>query len=390
MGSIGFVLTLGALAGVSAMAIDICIPALPEIARALGSSPDAGAALVTGYLLGYGPGQLFWGPLSDRYGRVGPLYIAVAGFLAASIACALADSLEFLIYMRFVQGLTGGGAPAIARAIARDQGGGPETAKLISTMTIIIGGAPLVAPTLGSGLLTLGHWRWTFGFLVLFGLFLLAGIYLFLGQRKRRARREAVTVGAYARSALPLFRASDFLLGIGISSSIFCGYAAFLAVGATVALARYAVSPGAFGPLFSIAAIAFIFGSAAARQSLKRFHRRRLLLGGAIVAVVAGVGLAAINASQPPLVGLWVLICLYIFSFGLLVPTATAMALEPAGLNAGLASSIIGTVQILAGALSSKLVVLGVLGDSYRSLCLIMAASTAAALVFALLSWRRS
>jgi DHA1 family bicyclomycin/chloramphenicol resistance-like MFS transporter len=389
MSRIGFVFTLGALAALSATAIDICIPAQPEIARALGAAPDAGAALVTGYLFGYGPGQLVWGPLSDRYGRIGPLYITVIGFLAASVACAMAGSLDFLVAMRFVQGVMGGGAPAIARAIARDQGGGPETAALISTMTVIIGGAPLIAPSVGSGLLTLGHWRWIFGFLVVFGLCLLVGIYLFLGQRKRRARREAMTVSAYARSALPLFRAPDFLLGIGISSSIFCGYAAFLAAGATVAHVRYGVSPEAFGPLFSIAAIAFTVGSVTARRSLRRTHVRRLLLIGAAVALAGGIGFAAIREAHPPLAGLWVLICLYILCFGLLVPTATAMALEPAGANAGLAASIIGTVQSLAGGLSSKLVATGLFGDSYRSLCLIMAVSTVAALVFAVISYRR-
>jgi DHA1 family bicyclomycin/chloramphenicol resistance-like MFS transporter len=388
MGSIGFVFTLGALAAVSATAIDICIPALPEIARAFGASPEAGAALVTGYLLGYGPGQLFWGPLSDRFGRIGPLYVSVLGFLAASIACALAGSFELLVAMRFLQGLTGGGAPAIARAVARDQGGGPDTAALISTMTVIVGGAPLVAPAVGSGLLTLADWRWVFGFLVAFGLMLLACIFLFLGRRKRRAIRAAVSVSAYVRSVLPLFRAPEFLLGIGVSSSLFCGYAAFLAVGAAVAQSRYGVTAEAFGPVFSIAALAFIFGSMTARQSVRRFQRRWLMLAGAVVALLAGSGLGAISQAHPPMAALWLLLCLYIFSFGLLVPMSTAMALEPAGASAGLASSIIGTVQILAGALSSKLAAAGFFGKTYIALCLIMGVSAVLAFAFALLSLR--
>jgi DHA1 family bicyclomycin/chloramphenicol resistance-like MFS transporter len=388
MHRIGFVFTLGALAAVSATAIDICIPAQPEIARHFGASPEAGAALVTGYLLGYGPGQLFWGPISDRFGRLGPLYVSVFGFLAASVACALAGSLELLIGMRFLQGLMGGAAPVIARAIARDQGGGPETAALISTMTVIVGGAPLVAPALGSGLLTLAGWRWVFGFLVLFGLLLLTSIFFFLGQRKRRASRQAVSVAAYARSALPLFRAPEFLLGIGISSAIFGGYAAFLAIGAAVAQSRYGVTPEAFGPIFSIAAVAFIFGSMTARQTLRRFHRRWLLLAGALVALAAGSGLGAMSQAAPPIAALWLLLCLYIFSFGLLVPTSTAMALEPAGANAGLASSIIGTTQILAGAFSSDLAASGFLGESYVALCLIMAASAILAFALALLGVR--
>ncbi|MPY75421.1 MAG: Bcr/CflA family efflux MFS transporter [Alphaproteobacteria bacterium] len=389
MNRIGFVFTLGALAAVSATAIDICIPAQPEIARDFGASPEAGAALVTWYLLGYGPGQLFWGPLSDRFGRLGPLYASVLGFLAASFACALAGSLELLVGMRFLQGLMGAGAPVVARAIARDQGGGPETAALISTMTVIVGGAPLVAPALGSGLLTLADWRWIFGFLVLFALLLLTSIFLFLQGRKRRTSRHAMSVAAYARSALPLFRAPEFLLGIGISSAIFGGYASFLAIGAAVAHTRYGVTSGEFGPIFSIAAIAFIFGSMTARQALRRFHRRWLLLAGALVALAVGSGLAAVSQAEPPMAALWLLLCLYIFSFGLLVPTATAMALEPAGANAGLASSIIGTAQILVGAFSSDLAASGLLGESYVSLCMIMATAAAAAFGFTLLSLRK-
>ncbi len=388
MSRIGFVLTLGALAAVSATAIDICIPALPEIGRTLGASPEAGAALVTGYLLGYGPGQLLWGPLSDRYGRLGPLYITVYGFVATSIACSLSGSLDFLVAMRFLQGLMGGGAPAIARAIARDQGGGPETAKLISTMTVLIGGAPLVAPVIGSAMLTFTGWRWIFGFLVVFGFLLLAGISLFLGRRRRRKRRDATTVSAYARSALPLFRAPEFLLGVGIGSSVFFGYATILAASAVIAQERYGIAPQAFGPIFSIAALTFMMGSTTARQSLRRVSLPRLLLGGAVVAACAGVGFAAASHADLSLVPLWLLICVYTFAFGLLAPVATAMALEPAGPIAGLASSIVGTVQILAGAASSHLVVSGLLGDSYTSLCLIIAASAVVTFVLVLLSQR--
>ena len=228
MNRIGFVLTLGAIAAISATAIDICLPAQPEIGRMLGNSPEAGAALVTGYLLGYGPGQLFWGPLSDRFGRMGLLYLAVFGFVATSIACALAPTLDFLVFMRVLQGLTGGGAPVIARAIARDQGGGAETAALLSTMAVIIGGAPLVAPVIGSGMLIFADWRWIFAFLALFGVAITICMSLFLGRRRRRDRRDWISFGSYFRSSTGLFRAPEFLLGIGISSFAFCGYATVL------------------------------------------------------------------------------------------------------------------------------------------------------------------
>ena len=388
MNRIGFVLTLGALAAVSATAIDICIPALPEIGRTLGTSPAAGAALVTGYLLGYGPGQLFWGPFSDRFGRMALLHLAICGFIVASIACALADTLEFLVAMRTVQGLMGGGAPAIARAIARDQGGGPETASLISTMAVIIGGAPLIAPVIGSGMLTFADWRWIFGFLAVFGVLLLVGILVFLGRRRRREKREWVSVADYVQSASVLFRAQEFLLGIGISSSVFGGYATILGASAVIAQERYGVAPQAFGPIFSIAALTFMTGATTARKMLRRVPLRRFLLAGAAVAACAGTGFFVAYSANLSLVPFWALICVYTFAFGLLMPTAASMALEPAGATAGLASSIIGTVQILTGALTSKLVVSGVFGDSYASLCLIIAAAATSVVLLALVSQR--
>lgn len=386
MDRLGFVLTLGALAAVSATAIDVCIPALPEIGRTLGASPEAGASLITGYLLGYGPGQLIWGPMSDRSGRMGLLYLAVFGFVVASIGCAFAESLDMLIAMRILQGFTGGGAPAIARAIARDQGGGPETAKLISSMTIIIGGAPLIGPMIGSGLLIFADWRWIFGFLAIFGMMLLAGMVMFLGKRKRRQQRDWVSGAVYFNSAVFLFRTPAFLLGIGISSSVFAGYATILAASAIIAQERYGIAPQSFGPLFSIAALPFILGSATARAMLRRFPLKRLLKVGAVVAATAGIGLGVARGIDLALIPLWVLICTYTFAFGLLMPTATAMALEPAGGVAGLASSFTGTVQILMGAASSRLVVSGLFGDSYESLCTIIAASCVSIVVLALLS----
>jgi MFS transporter, DHA1 family, multidrug resistance protein len=384
MGRIGFVLTLGAITAISATAIDICIPALPEIGRTLGGSPESGALLVTGYLLGYGPGQLFWGPLSDRFGRMGLLYVSICGFIAASIACALSETLEFLVVMRALQGLTGGGAPAIARAIARDQGGGPVTAALLSTMAVIIGGAPLVAPVIGSGMLTFADWRWIFVFLAIFGVLLVCGGALFLGRRRRRDKREWISFAAYFRSATNLFRTPDFILGIGISSSTFCGYATILGASAVIANERYGISAESFGPIFSIAALAFMAGATTARKMLRRVPLRRFLLAGATVAACAGVGFVVAYNANLSLVPFWTIICVYTFAFGLLMPTATSMALEPAGPVAGLASSIIGTIQTLMGALSSKLVVAGLFGDSYASLCLIIAAS-ATVIVFLVL-----
>lgn len=253
-------------------------------------------------------------------------------------------------------------------------------------MTIIIGGAPLIGPMIGSGLLTFADWRWIFGFLAIFGVMLVVGMLMFLGKRKRRQQRDWISGVVYFKSAAFLFRTPAFLLGIGISSSVFAGYATILAASAIIAQERYGIAPQSFGPLFSIAALPFILGSATARAMLRRFPLKRLLMVGAVVAATAGIGLGVARGMDLALIPLWVLICTYTFAFGLLMPTATAVALEPAGGVAGLASSFTGTVQILMGAASSKLVVSGLFGDSYVSLCTIIAVSCVSIVALALLS----
>ncbi len=371
---IGFVVTLGALAAVSATAIDVMIPAQPTIARDFGVEASAGAALVSAYFLGYGPGQLFWGPVSDRFGRLGPLSIALAGFVIASLGCALTDSFDLLLILRGIQGLLGGAAPVIARAIARDQGR-EQSATLLTTMTVILGVAPLLAPSVGSGLLALFDWRSIFYFLVLFGILTALGSFFFLGETGFQKNLGALAPRIFALSARTLFRAPDFLFGIAISATVFCGYSAFLAMGAAVMNAAFGISPEAFGPVFGLTAIAFLVGSSLARFLVRRWGPERLLtIGAGIVGLVGGLQLLALGA-KPDLTIYWVLLCGYFLAMGMILPCATAKALGPAGGMAGVASSFIGVIQTIAGALGSTLAATAFLGDSYMMLSLVMALS---------------
>ena len=385
-GGLAFVVTLGALAAVSATTVDVCIPAQPEIARAYGAAPATGAALVSAYLVGYGPGQLLWGPLADRFGRRPPLFLSLAGFILASVVCALAGSFEILLLARGVQGLFGAASPVIARAIARDQGGGAASASLISAMTIVLGGAPLLAPALGSGLLVLFDWPAIFWFLALFGVLTALAAYLVLTESLPPARRSALSPAGRLRDARRLFGARDFVVGMGISASIFAGYAALLSIGAAVALERYDVAAEAFGPLFTLAAVAFVVGSVAARQGVRRFGVQAVLTLGAGIAGLAGVGLALAAGADLALPAFWGLVGLYVLAFGLLLPAATALALEPAGEMAGFGSSLIGALQVLAGALGAQFAAAAAWSSSYAGLCWVMAGGAALCLAVRLLS----
>jgi DHA1 family bicyclomycin/chloramphenicol resistance-like MFS transporter len=387
MSRVSFVLTLGALTAVSPATVDICVPAQPEIAAALGASPAAGATLVSAYLLGFGPGQFLWGPLSDRYGRMLPLYFAISGFVVASIVCATTESFTVLIIARAFQGFMGGGAPVIARAIARDQGGGPKTARLLSTMMVVLGVAPLLAPMVGSGLLAVAEWRVIFWALSLFGVLLIVGTLVFVRGRSAHEVISTVSITRYFAAVVPVLSTRAFLFGTALSTTIFLGYASFLAVGALLAEQRYGISPEAYGPLFAVSAAAFVLGAIVARRVSVRLGQEQLLLIGSIIAAVAAVGMTIFYGRTTIALPLfWAILWVYVFAFGILLPTATAKALEPAGETAGAASSVSGGVGVGAAVIGAELASTQIFNDSYDAVCFMMALSGFSCLATQLLS----
>ncbi len=383
---LGFVVTLGALTAVSATAIDICVPAQARIATSFGLDPSAGAALVGAYFLGFAPGQLVWGPLSDAFGRRIPLMVGMLGFIAAGIAAATLQSFEVILAARAVQGLMGGAAPVIGRAIARDQGGGAASASLLATMTMILGLAPLLAPVLGSGLLTLFDWPAIFWFLVLFGIATFISARIFVPETLVEKTPQALSPSGMARNALQLFRTRDFLVGTMIGGGIFTGYAGFLAMGAAIAEARYAVAPEAFGPLFAIASAGFVIGSVMSRQLARHGKIEFGLTLGTVLAASAGICLIVVADRQVGLPLFWLFIWVYVLAFGLLLPGALAKALEPAGKMAGLASSLAGAVTSLLGTLGATVTASGFAGSTYQSLCWTMGLAALFCLVVQMLS----
>ena len=384
----GFIFALGALAAISATAIDITIPAQPQIARAFGADPAAGASLVSSYFWGYALGQLLWGTLSDRFGRLRPLTIALTGFLITCVVCAFAPSFTVLVLARLAQGFFGGAAPITVRAIARDQGGGGQTASLLATTSMIIGMAPLLAPPLASGLLLVFDWRSAFWFLFLFTVVVLVAVRLYM----KEPASHGITPGGVGslRMALPLLRNFEFLCGAVTFAVLGLGYFALLSVGSAAAEQRYGVTPQAFGPLFSLVAVGFLCGSYAARRTVARFDRDKLLLGACLISAVSGALMAATLELELPQWLFWLLLAAYDFGFGFGGPIAMAKALEPAGKTAGAAASLMGIVSLTIAASSAQLNATGLFATAYHAIGFQMAAAGLFCLALQLVVlWRR-
>ena len=379
-----FVATLGALLAVTATAVDIMMPAQPSIARAFELPESLGAAMVGTFSIGYGIGQMMWGPLSDRFGRLPVLYLALTGFIIAGIVCAVTDSFTTLLTARFFHGFMGGAGPTLARAIARDLGGGARTAQALSAATIFLGGAPLLAPLSASGLLVIGDWRWIFWALVIFGAVVTASALLFVPETHPPEKRSVPSVRQMWRETRQLLVTPGFLYGTSIVMAVFFGYMALLGIGSAVTEEAYGLPPTLFGPLFSVNALAFVAGAAAATRLANRYGVSAVIRAGAIISLVAGSYLLSLSLVTPSLAVLWSGIVIFQLSFGTLLALAIARGLEPAGKIAGTASSVMGFVQTLLSA-SGAFVAAALFDGTHRSLCWVMGS---AAIIIFVLWWK--
>lgn len=169
---LGYALVLGSLAALGPLCTDLYLPALPEMAGDLNTSTASAQLSLTAGLLGLGFGQLLFGPLSDRYGRMRPLLWSLALLLAASVWCAVAQDIDQLIVARLLQGIAGAGGAVLSRAVARDLYNGHELTRFFALLMLVNGLAPIIAPVLGGALLNWVNWRGIFGVLALIAILL--------------------------------------------------------------------------------------------------------------------------------------------------------------------------------------------------------------------------
>jgi DHA1 family bicyclomycin/chloramphenicol resistance-like MFS transporter len=374
-----YAIVLGLLTAMGPFAIDMYLPALPEIGRDLGAGTEAVQASLMVFFISLGVGQLVFGPLSDMFGRKLPLYIGLAVFLAGSIGCVFAPDIETLIAFRFVQGLGACAGMVIPRAVVRDLHTGTEAARLMSLLMLVFSVSPILAPLAGSFVIEAAGWRgvfWVVTVLAALGILLLA---LCLSETRPRAHRvESSIAGALSayRSLLTdrQFLGLTFIGAFGIAS-----FFAYLANSSFVLIEHYGLSPRLYSVFFSINAVSFIGVSQctawlAARFGFGRIVRVAVTGYAAAMVVLLAVTLAGVD-QLAVLAGL--LFIGYGF-LGLVIPTTSVLALEDHGAVAGTASALMGTLQFVTGA-----VVIAVVGPFFDGTSLPMVAGITACAVIA-------
>jgi len=355
LSQVEFIALIALMMALTALSIDIMLPALPAIGAALGvADPNDRQTIIISYVLGFSVGQLAYGRLSDRYGRKPVLMLGLAVFVGGSLVASLSSSFVLLLAARTVQGLGAAAPRVIAIAIVRDLYTGRQMARVMSFAMMVFILIPVLAPSVGQGLLTLGTWRWTFDTLFLVGLIVAAWTAFRLPETKDDGGGGApLSLGASLKLALETPQTLGYAIGAGFIFGCLMSYVSSAQQVFVDVFHLGADFPIAFGAIASLMALAALTNA----NLVERIGMRRVshtALTGFVAVSVALAGAAALGFATLPLFA--VLMGALFFLFGLIVPNFNALAMEPQGHNAGMASSLIGFATTGAGAVFGGIV----------------------------------
>ncbi|WP_085067281.1 multidrug effflux MFS transporter [Catenuloplanes japonicus] len=365
------VLVLGFLTALGPLTIDMYLPALPTITTDLQTNAAAVQLTLTGTLAGLAFGQLLVGPLSDAIGRRRPLLAGIAVHVLASILCVVAPNLAVLGTLRVLQGLGAAAAAVVAMAIVRDLFDGLAAARLFSRLMLVVGVAPILAPTIGGVALNWTSWRGVFVVLAVIGVAMLGAAAFVLPETLSVARRRSGGVLGTVRDYGRLFTDRVYVGLILVTGLAMAALFAYVSGSSYVFQDEYGMSEQQFALIFAGGAVGLIGATQINVRLLRRWTPQQIMS----FALVAGLGfglvllvLAATEAGglAAILVPLWLVLTMV----GLTMPNATALALSRHGEAAGTAAALLGAVQFGVGALAAPLV--GVLGVSATAMAVVV------------------
>jgi MFS transporter, DHA1 family, multidrug resistance protein len=355
-GQSGRIFIFGLLSAIAPLSIDIYLPALPMLREALGANEAQTLLTLSAFFVGFGTGQLFLGPLSDRFGRKRPLLAGLILYAIASVACARANSMPDLVLWRFVQAFGGSVVPTVVQAMVRDLYDRNNSARILSLNLLVTASAPVVAPLIGGQVLLWFDWRAIFWVLVGFGvLALLAALSLpeTLGQTRRNdAHPLAMLVGYFE-----LLRSGRYVGYVVCSTFYFCCLFAFIAGSPFVYIEYFDVPPQYYGFLFGVnmlgmIATTFINSRIVVRRGADRILRIACWIGAAGAVVLLATGLRGVGGVAGIALPLFVVLSV----LTVVASNAVSGALSVFPNRAGSAAALAGALQFGAGALTSAAV----------------------------------
>jgi len=345
-----FIVTLGLLTGMAAFTVDVSLPAVPAMVEALATSLSKGQQIVGIFMAGMAFGQIPAGLISDRVGRLPVLYVGMSLFAIAATIAAFANDIQLMLSARFLQGFGAASAIVLSRAIVRDIASGKEAAKLMSLMTMIFTAAPVIAPSIGA--LLVARWGWRAPFIII----AICGYLIVMAIRGNIVETHTPVVGQHPvrqllSSITEFFSHRQSVFGLLLLILPPAGFMSMIALSAALVVEIYGYTITEFGLIFATAGISILVGSAINRLLVTRLDAMQLIALGVALYGISGVQLLFIAAlDQAPFIWLWSCMCLFMFSVAIVMPNAMVLALDPMPKIAGVASSIIGTLQNVIGA----------------------------------------
>ena len=348
-----FVVVLGMLTSIVAFSIDIALPAIPPMVSDLGISMSVGQQVVGLFMAGMAAGQLPFGLISDRIGRMPVIYAGIALFTAAGFLATLSNDTDVLLIARFFQGVGASAGMVLARAIVRDVSSGKESARLMSIMVTIFTAAPMIAPLIGSMLVPLWGWRAPFLATAVTGLFILYGIRTSLRETHIPKDNRRI-LHQFWHSTTTFLSHRQSVFGVLVVAVSMIGIMGLISGSSSLVIEQYGYPIKNFGFIFALTGVAVLIGASINRRLLLRFGTVQIIGIGAAIAGMAGAQLLVMAwLGEAPFWWLWGSACLYMCATGLLISNATALALDPVPQIAGVASSIMGTIQSGSGAVAA-------------------------------------
>lgn len=368
----GFVVTLGLLTGISAFTIDVSLPAIPAMADALATTLPRGQQIVGVFMAGMAIGQVPAGLISDRIGRLPVLYVGVGLFAIGAVAAVAANDIDAMLVARFVQGFGSSTAIVLSRAIVRDVASGKEAAKLMSVLMMIFTAAPVIAPTIGAFIIAVWDWRAPFILVAALGFVVLIGIRVYITETHTPGP-NVHPLRQLKSSVSEFFSHRQSIFGLLMVILPPAGFMSIIPVSSALIVETYGFSLRAFGLIFALAGLSILLGSFINRLLVVRFDMMQLMALGVVLLGTAGAQFfAMIWLDQVPLWWLWGNVCLFFASTTILMPNALVVALDPLPKIAGVASSIVGTLQGFTGA-AGAIVGATIYNGSVRNSVLIVA-----------------
>jgi DHA1 family bicyclomycin/chloramphenicol resistance-like MFS transporter len=348
---------LGALSAFGPISIDMYLPAMPRLAQTLASTPDLVQLTLAIFLIGFGLGQLVWGPLADRFGRKPILLLGLTLFCLATMQCATAYSVLNLIAWRFVQALGACSGQVIARAMVRDVFDRDRAARMLSMLMLLMGAAPLAAPLVGGQLLRLFDWRAIFWTQTGFGALSALAAILFLDETLTQDRRSHLSVSRMISSYVLLLRNKRLVGYIATISITYVGLFAYISGSPFVYIEVFGVSEQNYGFLFGVNVIGMMIGALINSRLVVRVGSDTLLRRGIAAAAFMGMWLIVDGYfGIAGLIGIMVPLFFVMTSMSFVGANAIAGGLSLVPELAGTASALYGTTQFLVGGVLGSLV----------------------------------